>query len=164
MNPSKRFKQMMKAAEGSFAFRLETIILEITEHLVKVLEEKNINRTRLAEMLEVSPAAVTKILNGTSNFTLKTLLSLADALDVQLEIRFREREVVPLTSTYQWTTLGTVVYSTDVNTGTIGIDPGEIHISGTTNFAFGVGDIDIEENAPSTVASDLEEIDIRDAA
>ena len=39
-----------------------------------------------------NPTAVTKILNGTSNFTLKTLLTIADALDLNLKIDFEEKE------------------------------------------------------------------------
>ena len=52
-----------------------------------------INRAKLANLLNVSPPAVTKILNGNSNFTLKTLISLADALDMELKVDFVEKQV-----------------------------------------------------------------------
>ena len=57
------------------------------------MKQKGMNRVKLAQSLNVSPPAVTKILNGTSNFTLKTLLSLADALDFNLKIDFEDKTV-----------------------------------------------------------------------
>lgn len=92
MQSSKQFKKMMKSAEGDFTFRLETIILDITEQIVKAMEERGINRSKLAQLSSVSPAAVTKILNGSSNFTLKKLLSLADALGLELHVSLRTKE------------------------------------------------------------------------
>ena len=74
--------------EDDFDFRMESIIMDITENICEKLEKKNITRAKFADILGVSPPAVTKILNGNSNFTLKTLLSIADALGLNLAIRF----------------------------------------------------------------------------
>ncbi len=87
------FEKMLDTVKDSFEFRLETIILDITEQISKRMKERQINRTELAKALDVSPAAITKILNGNSNFTLKTLLSLGDVLDLDLAINFRPREI-----------------------------------------------------------------------
>jgi len=92
MKTEKWFKKMLKSFEKDFDFRLETIILDLTNKISKRMKERNINRVQLADLLNVSPPAVTKILNGTSNFTLKSLLSIADALDLNLEIDFKEKE------------------------------------------------------------------------
>jgi len=81
--------------KDDFDFRLESFIFYLTETISKKMKEKSINRSKLAELLGVSPPAVTKILNGNSNFTLKTLLSLADCLDLNLKIDFQEKEVTP---------------------------------------------------------------------
>ena len=94
MKTEKWFKDMLKSFEKDFDFRLETIILDITENISKRMKEKNINRTKLSRLLNVSPAAVTKILNGNSNFTLKTLLSLVDALELDLNVSFKEKATV----------------------------------------------------------------------
>jgi len=90
MSTEKWFKDLLESFEDDFDFRLEKIILNITEQICKKMKEKNINRSRLAEILNVSPAAVTKILNGNSNFTLRTLLSLSDALDSELTVQLRD--------------------------------------------------------------------------
>ena len=94
METEKWFKSMMESFKEDLDFRLETVILELTEKISKRMEGKGINRTRLAELLSVSPPAVTKILNGNSNFTLKTLLTLADALELELKVDFKEKGVV----------------------------------------------------------------------
>ena len=94
MKTEKWFKDMLKSFEKDFDFRLETIILDITENISKRMKKKNINRTGLSNLLNVSPAAVTKILNGNSNFTLKTLLSIADALELDLNVSFKGKPSV----------------------------------------------------------------------
>jgi transcriptional regulator with XRE-family HTH domain len=86
------FQKQFEALKDDFDFRLETLILNITETISENLEKKGFNRSKFAEILRVSPPAVTKILNGTSNFTLKTLLTIADALDLNLKIDFEEKE------------------------------------------------------------------------
>ena len=70
----------LESFKDDFEFRLESLILDITDNICREMEHSEINRVELAERLNVSPPAVTKILNGNSNFTLKTLLSISDAL------------------------------------------------------------------------------------
>jgi len=94
MEIEKWFRDMLESFKDDFDFRLETIILDLTEKISKRMKEKNINRIKLAELLKVSPPAVTKILNGSSNFTIKSLLSLADALELDLKMDFKEKGVI----------------------------------------------------------------------
>ncbi|HIJ36200.1 MAG TPA: XRE family transcriptional regulator [Deltaproteobacteria bacterium] len=94
MRPGEWFKQKLESLKEDFDFRLETLILDITEQICKRMKKKVINRTRLRELLNVSPPAVSKILNGNSNFTLKTLLSMSDALGLDLKIDFVEKSSV----------------------------------------------------------------------
>jgi transcriptional regulator with XRE-family HTH domain len=86
------FQKQFEALKDDYDFRLETLILNVTETISENMEKKGFNRSKFAEILRVSPPAVTKILNGTSNFTLKTLLTIADALDLNLKIDFEEKE------------------------------------------------------------------------
>jgi transcriptional regulator with XRE-family HTH domain len=94
MNTHEWFKDKLESLKGDFEFRLETLVLEITEKISKKMKQKKISRKDLAALLEVSPPAVTKILDGNSNFTLRKLLSLADALDLALAIDFKEKAMV----------------------------------------------------------------------
>lgn len=94
MNTQEWFKNKLESFKEDFEFRLETLILEITEKISQRMKKKKIKRTDLAVLLEVSRPAVTKILDGNSNFTLRKLLSLADALGLDLEINFKEKDMV----------------------------------------------------------------------
>jgi transcriptional regulator with XRE-family HTH domain len=94
MNTEEWFRNKLESFKKNFEFRLETLILDLTESVSKRMKEKCLTRTNLAELLKVSRPAVTKILSGNSNFTLKTLLSLADALELELKIDFKEKGIV----------------------------------------------------------------------
>jgi len=75
-------KKKIEEFKDDFEFRLEYIILSITEKISKTMKKKNMSRSQLADRLNVSPPAVTKILNGSSNFTLKTLFAAGETIRV----------------------------------------------------------------------------------
>jgi transcriptional regulator with XRE-family HTH domain len=60
--------------------------LLIVEQLLERMKSIGINRTKLAERMEVSPARVTTMLDGTNNFTIETLMRAADAVDSELAL------------------------------------------------------------------------------
>lgn len=90
-NTTNWFKSKIDSLKNDFDFRLEKLILDVTENIVNRMTRKKLSRVNLADKLEISPPAVTKILDGNSNFTLKTLLSLADALELKLNIDFTDK-------------------------------------------------------------------------
>lgn len=92
MKPEKWFREKIESLKGHLEFRLEMLTLDLTAKICGRMEQKHINRTQLADRLQVSPAFVTKILNGTSNFTLRTMMSLADALECELSISLTPKE------------------------------------------------------------------------
>lgn len=76
-----RLREQHKRDRESVDYKLEMTVLEITDNMLKRLEELHISRTELAERLGVTKAAVTRMLGGNTNFTLKRLLAVALALD-----------------------------------------------------------------------------------
>ncbi len=56
----------------------------IAQKIYLVMQQKNISKKQLAEMLEVQPSVVTKWLSGTHNFTLETLARIEHTLGVDL--------------------------------------------------------------------------------
>jgi len=84
------FETLLKECKNDFDFRLECLLLGLTEQIAKIMREKNITRADFAQRLNVSPAVATEILKGNSNFALRTLLAIADALERRLEINFVE--------------------------------------------------------------------------
>lgn len=114
MTTSKWFKDSLEEIKNTFEFRLETIIFDITEKISRRLKKKKVTRTQFAEMLNVSPPAVTKILNGNSNFTLKTLLSIADALELNLKIDFEEKSLVTIERPCEYANVSLTIVSEDL--------------------------------------------------
>ena len=86
MDTGKWFNDKLAALKDDADFRLETIILDLTEQISARMKEKGMTRAKLAAVLGVTPAAVTKLLNGNPNFTLKTLLKVADALGLEFTV------------------------------------------------------------------------------
>ena len=74
-------------AEKDPGFWLEDFRLEFMEELAREMKHLNISRTELAKRIGVSPAYITKILRGDSNFTLQSMVKLAFALGSKLCIR-----------------------------------------------------------------------------
>ena len=59
----------------------ERLILEITEKIIELMHEKNITKAELAERLCKSKKFVTKLLNGSINFTVRTIADIFHVLD-----------------------------------------------------------------------------------
>jgi transcriptional regulator with XRE-family HTH domain len=81
-------RKKLSEARGTFDYRLEKTLFELGENICVLLEKQGISRTDLARTMDVSPAYVTKLLNGNPNLTIKSLLKLSDALGQNLAIQF----------------------------------------------------------------------------
>lgn len=70
------------------------------DDLHRLMTAAGINRGQLAEAAGVSPALVSKVLNGSTNYTLKTMAKLARAIGAVLQVRLidENREVVRVVS------------------------------------------------------------------
>lgn len=84
---------MMAAARQTHTYKLEGAILEYTEEMVGLMEQQKVTNTELAKRIEVSPAYITKILRGTSNFTLDTMVKIATALDAEFRCHLQPRGI-----------------------------------------------------------------------
>jgi transcriptional regulator with XRE-family HTH domain len=67
-------------------FLTEEAILDFTEKLVAKMEELKVSRAELAKRLKVSKAFITKLLNGNPNMTIRTMVSISNALDCRLNL------------------------------------------------------------------------------
>src|SRR6266571_1109100 len=80
------FTDKLNEFEGDQGFRTEEVIIDFTEKVVAAMQERNMSRVELAQRLGVSKAFVTKLLNGNPNLTIRTMVSIADALECKLLI------------------------------------------------------------------------------
>lgn len=87
------FRDLLDEARNTLEFKLESLEIILTERILEIMEQKNISRSELAEKLNVSRAAVTKLLRNGSNLTLKRLIGIAFALESEIEIKIEPRLV-----------------------------------------------------------------------
>ncbi|MDQ7824985.1 MAG: helix-turn-helix transcriptional regulator [Candidatus Eremiobacteraeota bacterium] len=67
-------------------YRIEVLKIKVTEQICSLMKDKSISRAELARRLGSSRAYITKLLNGSANLTLETLVKIASSLDSELEI------------------------------------------------------------------------------
>lgn len=65
---------------------LEGVVLDLTDQIAVAMQDQGISRAELAERLGVSRAYITKVLGGSTNMTLRTLVRLALALGLVPEV------------------------------------------------------------------------------
>lgn len=73
--------------EGQLALVTEGLMVDATELIAEAMESEGISRAELARRIDRSPAFVTKVLRGTSNFTLRTLAHILFALGYTIRLR-----------------------------------------------------------------------------
>lgn len=73
-------KAKYRLTNKSWLDKSASIALKILKHL----KENNINQKQLAEMIEVSPQYVNKILKGNENLSLETIAKIESALNINL--------------------------------------------------------------------------------
>lgn len=82
----KSFEEFFEEARKHLDFWVEGAILEVTEELYRKMEELGLTKSELARRVGTSPAYVTKVFRGDANFTLKTIVKFARALES--DVRF----------------------------------------------------------------------------
>ncbi len=80
------FEELFREAEKSLTYWVEGAILDFTEELCREMESQGVSRAELARRIGSSPAYVTKILRGNSNFTLSSMVRISRALDREVRI------------------------------------------------------------------------------
>jgi transcriptional regulator with XRE-family HTH domain len=90
-------KAKAQAARQTPAYHAEGASIRFTEELIARMKSCGITRTALAEKLGTSPAYITKILRGDTNFTLESMARVAQALDCEInfELRPLDRQLTP---------------------------------------------------------------------
>jgi len=73
----KSFKKIYSDARKRNSYWVAEAILDFTEDIYRLMEQKKINKADLAKKMGVTPAYITKILRGNVNFTLETMVRLA---------------------------------------------------------------------------------------
>lgn len=86
-----RIDNLMDRFRKTPEFELEGMLLSVNEQICKTMDDRGLSKSDLANLLNNSPAWVTKLLSGDQNLTLKTLATIACVLDLTVEINLLER-------------------------------------------------------------------------
>ena len=78
-----RLHDLFADARRTHAYKAQGASLEFTEDLVRLMQEQNVTNSELAVRIGTSPAYVTKILRGGTNFTLDTMVKIASMLGAE---------------------------------------------------------------------------------
>jgi transcriptional regulator with XRE-family HTH domain len=85
------YRRWIEQVEKTDAYQAAGLELEFTEELCRVMEEQRVSRAELARRVGTSPAYITKILRGNTNFTLATMSKLAGALGMEVRLHVAGR-------------------------------------------------------------------------
>jgi len=96
-NSHKSFKELAAIARKKTPYFVQGAILDFTEDVVSRMKARELTKSELAQKLNTSPAYVTKLLSGVTNFTLETMVKVAIAVDAELRVHLQ-----PKGSISQW--------------------------------------------------------------
>ena len=88
-------KVAAEAARQTHSYRAEGVSIRFTEELVGRMKASGLTRSALAARIGSSPAYITKILRGDTNFTLDSMVKIAEALGCELSIGLQPLLVSP---------------------------------------------------------------------
>jgi transcriptional regulator with XRE-family HTH domain len=97
MKTNKTFRELFDSVRQTLPYRVESLVLDFTDQIVNRMQYLHLSRSDFASRLGSSPAYVTKVLSGGTNFTLESMVKVADALDSEIQI-----QIVPKDSTQVW--------------------------------------------------------------
>ncbi|MGD9676270.1 MAG: helix-turn-helix domain-containing protein [Candidatus Bipolaricaulia bacterium] len=91
---TRSFREMFEEAEKHPDFHKELAILEFTEELWRVMQEKGVTGTELGRRIGSSQAYISRVLNGGANFTLGSMTKLAMGLGMELKLHLAPTRAV----------------------------------------------------------------------
>jgi transcriptional regulator with XRE-family HTH domain len=77
----KEIQAALSAARETHEYRAEGASIEFTNAMITRMRETGVSRSELARKINVHPAYISKLLRGLTNFTLDTMVKIANALE-----------------------------------------------------------------------------------
>ena len=81
-------QKKLKTVAGRVGYETERVVLGINEQIHDHMQRLGVTRVGLAEELGVSKSYVSRTLNGAPNMTIRTLVSIANALGCRIAVTF----------------------------------------------------------------------------
>jgi AraC-like DNA-binding protein len=80
-------QNLTSSPEGMRLYQQERAILELTELVCELMDELGVSRAELARRLSTSRGYVTRLLDGSTNMTLRKITDVFSVLDRSIEFR-----------------------------------------------------------------------------
>lgn len=84
---AKNFNELFEELQSDDSYWQESAKLDFAVDLHQLMDRKGITKAELARKLNTSPAYITKVLKGDTNFTISTMVSLVRAVEGTLHLR-----------------------------------------------------------------------------
>lgn len=85
--------EYLKDKEFARIMAQEDLIMDVTEHFCKILQEENLSRSKLAHIMGKTKGYVSQLLNGNRNITLRVLSDVAYYLGYTAKISVQKINV-----------------------------------------------------------------------
>jgi transcriptional regulator with XRE-family HTH domain len=86
MNTTSLYDEEMKDPEFAKLMAEESLILEVTEKIIELMQKEGITKAELANRLRKSKGFITQLLDGSRNFTVRTIADIFHALGYSLQV------------------------------------------------------------------------------
>jgi|GEM_PF-2664071 len=88
LTSAERFANLTEKLKKNGRLQIDAAKLELSEQVFQAMENKGMSEAELARRLKVSRAYVNKILQGSTNFTIETLVKIGIALKAEFKFEF----------------------------------------------------------------------------
>ncbi len=88
----KDFTALIRQAEQDTDYWIESAKLDFIIELNRLLQTKKINHADLAKLINCTPAYISKVMGGNTNFTIETMVRLVRAVGGELSISIEPKE------------------------------------------------------------------------
>jgi len=94
---ARSFKKFIERRESTTSYKIEKLKLSVALSINRLIRSSDLNKKELAEKIGVSPAYISKALKGDVNFTIESMVKIADALDCNVHINLTNKN-----RTFKW--------------------------------------------------------------
>jgi plasmid maintenance system antidote protein VapI len=89
---TKSFKEIFAEARQKDSYWVEGAILDFTGDIERLMKQQNITNAMLADRIGTSRAYITKVLRGTANFTIETMVKLSRGVGGNFHVHVADQQ------------------------------------------------------------------------
>jgi plasmid maintenance system antidote protein VapI len=87
-----KLDQFLSERANARLFEQESLVFDATEMICSLMDERDVSRSALADLLGTSKANISQLLDGSRNMTLRTLADLAFALGQRVQFHLSDAD------------------------------------------------------------------------